>query len=137
MNGEIDPREQSLQERLDAGQPTAENSDAHAYRTLYAGLSNPPARLTSSFAYEAMLRAWRHRRNQVAHNPLISLLLLGVAMAIGLASLYALSSLGFGPKFDWQVIGSMLDALAPVRYAAPGIVLLAILDAMITWHRTR
>ena len=129
MNDEIDPKEEALQERLDAGLSTAENFDAHAYRTLYAGLSNPPARLSSSFAYDAMVRVWRHRRKQDVRDPLLSLFLSAAAIAAGLASLYAVSSLGFGPRFDWQ---SILNGLAPVRYAAPVILLLAIVDAIIS-----
>ena len=131
MNDELDPREQALQAELDAGQVTTDNSDAHAYRVLYAGLSTSPAKLPSSFAYEAMVRAWRHRRPRDAGIQWPSLLISALVIATGLVSLYAVSSLGLAPKTDWHTLRSMLEALAPVRFVALGILLLTIADSII------
>lgn len=137
MNDQIDPRDRALQSRLDAGESTSDDSDARAYSALYSGLSSSTAKLSTSFAYEAMVRAWRHRRRLDARNPLISLLLCTGAMAAGMASLYAVSSFGFAPKSDWHSLRMIFDALSPVRYAAAGILLVAIMDAMLSRHRTR
>ena len=137
MNDQIDSGDQALQSRLDAGESTPDNADSRAYGALYAGLSSSPAKLSTAFAYQAMVRAWRHRQRRDARNPLFSLLLCTVAMAAGMASLYAVSSFGFVPKLDWHSVRALFDALSPLRYAALGILLLAILDVMLSRHRTR
>lgn len=127
-----------IQARLDAGEAIAGDADAIAYRRLYRALGSSEASLPTSFAYNVMTRIMAARlASRESVSPLVSLVVSVVALAFGVGSLMALSSLGYidAPAF---LSAAWLAALPmPSVYAALTLVLIALVDLAFNSSRWR